>query len=240
MTPTDPPPDAHHEAAERAREKARRAGTRTPSVSTGAKCSYEYAEGKVCTRDAGWGTEHPGVGPCKSHDKGWAAMRGDTKVQKYARPLLAKLTGYDVNVNPMDALLMCVRIAAAEVAYFTERMDMLGEDAMTMRPSVTRSTVKDKGGTVEKTVVRVEENEELNLWMKARRESLRDLARYSKMALEAGVEERMVRVAETVGESIATAVRGILDDLKLDKQQQEVAPEIVRRHLRRIVGGQAA
>ena len=178
------------------------------------------------------------MGPCKSHDSGWAVTRGDTKVDRYARPLLAKLTGYDVDVSPMDALLMCVRISAAEVAYFTERMAALGEDALVLRPTVTRTTVKQKGTDTEKQVVRIEREEELNLWMKARRQSQRDLAHFSKMALDAGVDERLVRVQESVGEALAGAVRSILDDLRLTKEQQDAVPDIVRRHLRSIGSGE--
>lgn len=164
-------------------------------------------------------------------------MRADTKVERYARPLLAKLTGYDVDVNPLDALLMCVRISAAEVAYFSERIGQLQEADLVLRPTVTRTTVKQKGEDVEKHVVRVEQEEELNLWIKARKASLRDLAHFSKMALDAGVDERMVRVQESVGEALAGAVRSILDELRLTPEQREDAPGIVRKHLRLIGSG---
>lgn len=231
--------DVDHDAnAAAARAKlAKRDAPRTTDRHA-AICGATTQTGGLCKREAGWGTEHAGVGPCKSHDKGWVTMRGDTKAEKYARPLLAKLTGYDVDVNPLDALLMCVRIAAAEVAYFSERIAALGEDALVMRPSITRSTVKQKGdGTTEKSVVKIEQHEELNLWIKARKASLRDQAHFAKMALDAGVEERMVRVQESVGESLAAAVRGILDDLDLDTAQRGRAPDIVRKHLRLLGAG---
>lgn len=206
----------------------------------GAICGYETAHGQPCKNAAGQGTEHVGAGPCKTHDKGWAAMRGDTKVEKYARPLLAKLTGYDIDVNPMDGLLMCVRITAAEVAYFSERIGQLEESALVLHPAVTRTTVTEKGGKIEKSVVKVQKPEELNLWLKARKQSMRDHAHFCKMALDAGVEERMVRVAEGVGEALASAVRGILDELVLTKEQRDKAPEVVRKHLRLIGTGGAA
>lgn len=209
-------------------------------METGAICGADTKRGTPCKNAPGEGTEHPGVGPCKSHDFGWATQRADTKVERYARPLLAKLTGYDIDVNPMDGLLMCVRITAAEVAYFSERIAALGEEAIVMRPSVTRTTAKQKGKETEKQVVRVEREEELNLWMKARRASMRDHAHFCKMALDAGIDERMVRVQESVGEALAGAVRSILDDLRLTKEQRDIAPEIVRRHLRLIGTGQGA
>lgn len=235
MPPREPPDHVANEAA--ARAAARRSGTRAPSAPPSASCGAVKPNGDLCVREAGWGTEHRGVGPCKTHDKGWAAMRADTKVEKYARPLLAKLTGYDVDVNPMDALLMCVRISAAEVAYFSERIGQLSEDDLMVRPTMTRTTAKQKGGDTEKSVVRIEEHEELNLWVKARKASLRDLAHFSKMAIDAGVDERMVRVHESVGESLAQALRGILDELGLSREQLDRAPDIVRRNLRLLQAG---
>lgn len=229
-------PDPHAKAAD-ARAKNRTVKPRGKRVDTGAICGHDTTKGGLCKRTPGEGTDHPGVGPCKSHDQGWATMRADTKVERYARPLLAKLTGYDIDVNPMDGLLMCVRITAAEVAYFTERMAALGEDAMVQRPSITRTTVKQKGTEQERQVVRVEQEEELNLWMKARRASMRDHAHFCKMALDAGVDERIVRVQESVGEALAGAVRSILDDLRLTPEQREHVPDIVRKHLRLIGRG---
>ena len=235
MTDTDDADARARAAAERAKNRMKQREREKPQM--GAICGADTAKGTPCKNAPGHGTEHPGVGPCSSHDKGWATQRADIKVERYARPLLAKLTGYDIDVNPMDGLLMCVRITAAEVAYFTERMAALGEDAMVQRPSITRTTVKQKGKDTEKQVVRIEQEEELNLWMTARRASMRDHAHFCKMALDAGVDERIVRVQESVGEALAGAVRSILDDLRLTPEQREHVPDIVRKHLRLIGRG---
>lgn len=200
-------------------------------------CGADKGNGDLCKRAAGWGTEHVGVGPCRSHDKGWAAMRADTKVERYARPLLAKLTGYDIDVNPMDALLMCVRISAAEVAYFSERIGLMDEDDLIVKGTVKRTSITERDGVTTKSIHQHEGHEDLHLWMKARRQAQRDLAHFSKMAIDAGVDERMVRVHESVGESLATAVRGILDELGLSRDQMERAPDIVRRNLRLLQTG---
>jgi hypothetical protein len=57
------------------------------------------------------------------------------------------------------------------------------------------------------------------------------LARTSKMALDAGVAERQVRMAERYAELLARLIQGILSDLNLNKQQKAATPEVVRRHL---------
>jgi hypothetical protein len=143
-----------------------------------------------------------------------------------ARPSLELLVGHKVDINPMEALLMCVRITAAEVAYFSSRIGELDDNQITVRPRQEQIAQKDG------VAIDLRQTKELNIWIRARKESMRDLARFSKMALDAGVEERLVRVAESVGDSIAKAIRSILDDLDLSADQAEQAPEIVRKHLR--------
>lgn len=150
-----------------------------------------------------------------------------------AHASLEQLIGFKVDISPLDALLMCVRITAAEVTYFTHRISQLEENQVAMRP--TTEVVDNKGN-----VHALRGKRELNIWIRERQKALLNLGRFSKMALDAGVEERLVRVAETVGNQIATLLRNILEDLDLDKVQQERAPDIVRRHLRLLEGGVAS
>ncbi len=57
------------------------------------------------------------------------------------------------------------------------------------------------------------------------------LVRAAKAAIDAGVAERQVRLAEQQGQLIAEVMRKILDDRGLTPEQQREAPSIVRRHL---------
>jgi len=56
-------------------------------------------------------------------------------------------------------------------------------------------------------------------------------ARFSKMALDAGVEERRVRLSERFGEAIASVLDGVFKDLGLSADQERRAPDIVQRAL---------
>jgi hypothetical protein len=56
-------------------------------------------------------------------------------------------------------------------------------------------------------------------------------AKYAKMALDAGVAERQVRIAEAQGEAFAGAIKAILEELGLSTEQQKLAPAAVRKHL---------
>lgn len=55
------------------------------------------------------------------------------------------------------------------------------------------------------------------------------LARYSKMAIEAGIVERQVQLAERQGELIAQVIRGVLGDLGVPGTPETAA--VVRKHL---------
>ena len=61
-------------------------------------------------------------------------------------------------------------------------------------------------------------------------------AKHAKLALDAGIEERKVRIAEAQGELLASVIKAILGDLDLNKKQQADAPAIVRRHLLALAG----
>jgi hypothetical protein len=79
----------------------------------------------------------------------------------------------------------------------------------------------------------------LHIWIRARHDALDRLARSSKMAIEAGIAERQVVVAEQVGGMIGATLKGVLAELALTPEQRAAAPEIVRRHLQLVAGPQS-
>lgn len=137
--------------------------------------------------------------------------------------------GVAIDIHPMDALLMTVRIAAGEVAYATRKIAEIRREDEVVRPTSTtdRHIVGDVGATWEETRA----PEDLNLWIKVRQTAMDRLAKFSKMALDAGAEERRVRVAEQAGEGLAVAIRAILDGLRLSPDQETRAPALVREAL---------
>jgi hypothetical protein len=73
--------------------------------------------------------------------------------------------------------------------------------------------------------------EKASVWIEMYQNERKLLARACKMALDAGVAERQIRLAEAQGQLLADAIRGILGDLGLSPEQEAQAPAIVRRHL---------
>lgn len=171
-------------------------------------CGAKTRSGGKCKKQKGWGTDHLGTGRCKLH--GGNTSSGQAAAAKEA----AVIMGEQLDVDPHDALLTCVRIAAGEVAYCSKEIGQLEK--------ATESTMF---------------GEQLNIWIQVRQKAMLSLAKFSKMALDAGVAERQVQVAERYGEMLATLISGILGDLALTKAQQKKAPAIVTRHLQALEAG---
>ena len=72
-----------------------------------------------------------------------------------------------------------------------------------------------------------------SFWLEQYQEERKHFARICKMAIDSGIAERQVALAEEQGKLLAMAIRAILwdDALGLTPQQRSVAPAIIRRHL---------
>ena len=57
------------------------------------------------------------------------------------------------------------------------------------------------------------------------------LAKTAKLAVDAGVAEKQIRLVEQAGPDIARLIEGILFDLRLTKAQEAIRMEVIRRHL---------
>jgi hypothetical protein len=161
-----------------------------------AKCGARTRAGGQCKREAGWGTDHVGYGSCKlhggrTHSNTTAAYRAE------AMAYAAKAHGLD-DLQPTDALLMCVRDAAGMKAFAQARVAELEPDELMAEGK-------------------------LHPWATLQLEATDRTARYSKMCLDAGVAERMVRLAENMGRLLAAAFATAVAPLDLsDKKRQEV------------------
>lgn len=56
-------------------------------------------------------------------------------------------------------------------------------------------------------------------------------ANFAAKAVTAGLAERQVRLAERQGELIVQVLTAVFDDIGLSDEQQEVAPDVIARHL---------
>ncbi len=174
-------------------------------------CGGKKRTGGKCTKTKGFGTSHPGTGRCKHH--GGSTASGEKAAAKEA----ATIMGEQLDVEPHEALLTGVRIAAGEVAYCSAQIAEL-----------ELPTVSTMFGP------------KMDIWIEVRQGAVAQLAKYSKMALDAGVAERQVQLAERYGEMLATLISGILGELELTAKQQKAAPVIVTKHLQLLEAAQGA
>lgn len=138
--------------------------------------------------------------------------------------------GAPVDLEPHEALEWCIARAAGEVAYCDEQIAKLDEAAALGRPTVT---VRRNDGDGETLEVR-ELTPALHSWIVARREALDRLARFAKMAADAGVDERRVRIAEAQADRIADVFNHVVKDLVaagLPEALRRVLGDSVRRHI---------
>lgn len=189
-----------------------------------------------CDLGAGWGTAHPGVGRCKFHGglSPQAQLSGQLVIARREQMVM----GTPLPIEPHEAILQCIAIAAGEVRYASERIAELDlADAVgnvvttTTRPLKTGGGGENPGTLVEETR---HEAPALHIWISTRRAAMDRLVQYSATALKAGVEERRVRVAENVGQALADAIRGVLEDLGVSDDPR--APAVMRKHLERASG----
>jgi hypothetical protein len=177
------------------------------------KCNAHTRQGGKCRNPKGQGTDHYGYGPCKYH--GGNAPSHKAKAAKDQ----AILMGAPKEINPLDAMMWCIRLTAGEVEFCSQQLELI-----------------EKADWLQDTIV----GKQLHIWATERQKAVDRLAKHSKDALALGIAERAVRLAEQYGSSIAKFTKGLLSDLELTQEQQKAAPLLIRKHLALLEGGAPA
>jgi len=157
-----------------------------------------------CNLAAGWGTNHPGIGKCKFHGGSTPShIRNAAKVSYH------RLLGEELEIDPLNALLWCIRHAAGEMVFWQAQIDEL-EKEVWFSDTIAGKTIHHYARE-----------------MRAARDAMH---RYSADAVKLGLQERHVRMAELYGAMIATLVAGITRriDPFLDAPTRKQIPTFVR------------
>lgn len=120
-----------------------------------------------------------------------------------------------LEVTPWEGLLQAVRIAAGRVAFIEAKLGTAVEDS------------------------ELEPNGQLHHWVKESRDERDRLARVSKMAIDAGVAERLVRQVELEAALMLRATTLTLDELGLSEDDRSRALGIMSRNLLALEAEQA-
>lgn len=169
------------------------------------KCNARTVAGGKCRRPAGAGTEHLGHGACDKHG-GQVATHAANAATRQA----IEFMGAPKDINPLDALIWCIKLTAGEVEFCNDQMAALEQDDW-----------------LESTLI----GKQLHIWARERQKAVDRLVHYSATAIKLGIAERAIKLAEAYGASIAAFARGLLTDLSLTPEQEKAAPALVRKHL---------
>lgn len=180
--------------------------------------------GKPCARPAGWGTDHVGFGECKLH--GGSTRSGKIRATK---------------------LRVAAELAAAAAAAnqpLVDRRPIGGREAIEKALAGTNGIVdalrSEADRLTEKSVV---SGSELHTVIRLSQQAERELAHIGKLAADAGIDERRVRMEEEQAEELAAIFRLVFERLGLTAEQAERAPQVVEETIREfevIQGGRAA
>lgn len=198
-------------------------GKQQPGAKQGKNPVHDADGNELCTRPAGWGTDHPGFGRCKLHGGSTSShvVAGMVAMAEQA----VKTYGLPVDVSPTEALLDEVKWTAGHVSWLRARVQEMEERTL----SWGIKSVVDKGDGMETTEA-AGTPVLLDLYHRERKHLL-DVC---KAAIAAGIEERRVRLAESQGALLADVIRRILADLDLSPEQSARVSEVVPRHLRAV------
>ena len=130
--------------------------------------------------------------------------------------------GLPRDVAPHVALLEEVHRAAGHVAWIGEIVGRMQEKELVQ--GVTKA-IRHPDGTQT-----VEAQAAISVWVKLYHDERDRLVRVSKAALDAGVAERFVRLAEQEAQHLASVVKAILTDLGHDLADPQVR-EVVKLRL---------
>lgn len=198
-------------------------------------------EGRIraCHRPKGWGTSHPGTGGCKLH-AGNAPGSVAAAQAEIARNAVQTL-GAPVDVGPADALLQEIQRTAGHVAWLQHVISGMesGELVWGMTEEIVEPDITSKDGEAIITQTTGKYRAEFSIWYKMYHQERRHLANACKMALDAGVNERIVRMYEQVGDTFVTMIENVLNAVGLTDEQRRAVPAAVVTELHRLTGDAA-
>lgn len=175
----------------------------------------------------------PGTTRCYYH--GGKAPQVQAAAKRRQQEALAveavKTYGLPADVSPVEALLNEVKWTAGHVAWLREQVQAVEHDAL-----IWGKTKQEDHGATEFPGVNVTEQAVSNVWLDLYQKERQHLLKVCATAIQCGIEERKVRLAESQGAVIASLIQAILGDLNLSPEQAALVPTVVPRHLRAVAG----
>jgi hypothetical protein len=182
-----------------------------------AKIGSGPRRGESCTRDAGSGTLHLGVGNCSMH--GGNSEEG----RRTGAWVMAHAFARALDCTPWEGLLTAVKIAAGRVAFCEHKLAQAEVDRQLEPP--------DKNGISEASRTEDQQGTNLFFWVKQAELWHDKLAKVSALAIQQGVAERLVRQLETEARIMLQATHRTLEELGFSDEEKQRAVVIMSRNL---------
>lgn len=164
--------------------------------------------GAYCRHRAGAGTDHIGAGRCKRHGGATPVLRDKAKREMAMREV--RFFGLPRDIDPHEALLHTVRSAYAMTVWLQAKIQSMDSDR-----ELTQTVWGEEGPSkVERSV-----------WVELYQDALKDLNKFAKIAVDAGVEERRVQMAERQGQKMTEFMDRVFEQLDVPPRRRA---EIVR------------
>jgi hypothetical protein len=193
----------------------------------GKRCGARKQDGGHCTLPAGWNTDHVGYGPCAHHFGATPTGRKAGAIDMAEE--LSVFYGKPVKTHPIEALLDEVSRTAGHVQWLA---NLIG----TFNVELTEEE-DGKGGIRVQKVAGIPP--EVEGWIKVYQSERNQLVRVAKACLDAGVNQRLVDIAEAHAEKYANGIEVILDALNLTASQRQLIPQVVPQVLRSLASAPA-
>lgn len=187
------------------------------------KCSHKMRKYK-CRSYAGQDTWHEGVGRCLRHGGEKEFGRAE------AGWLMAHKFAQQLNMSPWDALLMAVRIAAGKVAYIESVLSEAADDRE-LEGRVLRS---EDGILVDPDSgepLGVGNYRDRSWWVQKGEYWHQRLAVTAKLAIDAGVAERMVEAQVLQVQMMMRPIEAAIAAAQLSPAQEAAARAAMRREI---------
>lgn len=197
-----------------------------------------------CKLPAGHGTSHPGFGYCKFHGgntpagkKAGARAMGRAIIQERMRTFGDKDDPALATVTPEQALLEEVRRSVALVRWLEEKIsawEFVDLESLTDADQAAVANIKGLGlpALTAETFKGTPYATDVHSWLTLYREERDHMIRVSKLTIDAGIQERQVRLAEQQGLLLSSVIRSILAALNLSPEQHELVPQVVPQIIR--------
>ncbi|MCT2357068.1 hypothetical protein M3G54_01650 [Brevibacterium casei] len=179
-----------------------------------------------------------GLTVCRAHGGGSKRARAAAARNAEQEKLQAKARRLGVPI-PVDAkdlpqvILDQIAAAAGMVQWCQARIDEFESD-QDVWFGITKTSEEESSFGAKTLEVREARQHVL---VQILRESRRDVVQFTKLALEAKIDEQQVRISENIGNQFERLIEVILGGLDLTADQTERVPELMQRALRTVGGG---